>query len=206
MKRQDLEHVIAAAANIVAEDEFVVIGSQAILGSYPDAPAPLLGSMEADIYPARAPEKAIEVDGSLGDGSQFHRTFAYYAHGIGPETAKAPAGWQERLIRVPIPPRMLSKRHPVALCLEPHDLVLAKRRGASATGTTHVPRCITSSSDSTNCWLASRCSPFRASAKSRFGPGSSPSQPQNAIVESICGRGFLSLPLLAAHEPAHLIR
>lgn len=126
MKRQDLEHVIAAAANIVAEDEFVVIGSQAILGSYPDAPAPLLGSMEADIYPARAPEKAIEVDGSLGDGSQFHRTFAYYAHGIGPETAKAPAGWQERLIRVPIPPRMLSKRHPVALCLEPHDLVLAK--------------------------------------------------------------------------------
>lgn len=126
MKRRDLEHIVAAAANIVAEDEFVVIGSQAILGPYPDAPEPLLGSMEADIYPAHAPEKAIEVDGGLGEGSQFHNTYSYYAHGIGPETAKAPAGWEKRLIRVPIPPRLLSDRHPVALCLEPHDLVLAK--------------------------------------------------------------------------------
>jgi hypothetical protein len=25
-----------------------------------------------------------------------HVTFGYYAHGVGPETAKAPAGWQER--------------------------------------------------------------------------------------------------------------
>ena len=42
--------MIAAAANVIGEDEFVVIGSQAILGSYPDAPESMLRSMEADIY------------------------------------------------------------------------------------------------------------------------------------------------------------
>jgi hypothetical protein len=49
--------------------------------------------MEVDIYPRYAPEVAIQIDGSLGDGSPFHNSFGYYAHGVGPLTAKArPAG------------------------------------------------------------------------------------------------------------------
>lgn len=86
----------------------------------------MLVSMEADIYSAREPERAIEIDATLGDGSPFHRQFGYYAHGVGPETAKAAAGWQERLVRIAIPPRPRSSRRPVALCLEIHDLVLSK--------------------------------------------------------------------------------
>ena len=39
MKRRELEHVIRAAADIADDDEIVVIGSQAILGEHPDAPA-----------------------------------------------------------------------------------------------------------------------------------------------------------------------
>lgn len=108
MRREHFEHVVAAAANVVGEDEFVVIGSQAILGPYPDAPAALLRSMEADIYPVGHPGKADLVDGALGDGSPFHRSFGYYAHGVGPETAKAPSGWRERLIRVDVSPRLRS--------------------------------------------------------------------------------------------------
>ncbi len=49
MRRADLEHLIGAAANITDEDEFVVIGSQAILGAHPVGPAVLLRSMEADV-------------------------------------------------------------------------------------------------------------------------------------------------------------
>jgi hypothetical protein len=49
MRREHFEHVVAAAANVVGEDDFVVIGSQAILGSYPDAPDAPLRSMEADV-------------------------------------------------------------------------------------------------------------------------------------------------------------
>jgi Nucleotidyltransferase of unknown function (DUF6036) len=53
-------------------------------------------------------------------------TYGYYAHGVGPETAKAPAGWAERLVRVEIPPRPGHREGAIALCLEPHDLLLAK--------------------------------------------------------------------------------
>lgn len=126
MRLDQFEHLIGAAANVVDEDEFVVVGSQAVLGSYPDAPEPLLQSMEADLYPRKSPEKAEAIDGALGDGSQFHRTFGYYAHGVGPETAKAPEGWEARLVSVPVAPRPGSGRSAVALCLEVHDLVLAK--------------------------------------------------------------------------------
>lgn len=126
MRRSDLEHVIGAAANALGADAFVVIGSQAILGPCPDAPEALLRSMEVDLFPMESPERAIEIDGVLGDGSPFHEAFGYYAHGVGPETAKAPTGWEERLVVVAIPPRPGSELAPRAYCLEPHDLVLAK--------------------------------------------------------------------------------
>lgn len=126
MRLDQLQHIVGAAANVVGEDEFVIVGSQAIVGSHPDAPASLLMSMEADVYPRASPERADEIDGALGDGSQFHRSYGYYAHGVGPETAKAPAGWEGRLVRVGVEPRPGSGRTPVALCLEVHDLILAK--------------------------------------------------------------------------------
>lgn len=126
MKRADLEHIIAAAANVTGEDEFVVIGSQAILGTVPHPPESLLFSMEADLYPRIHPDRAEDIDGALGDGSPFHAAFGFYAHGVGPTTARPPAGWESRLVRVEIPPRVGSDRTPVAYCLEPHDLVLAK--------------------------------------------------------------------------------
>lgn len=126
MRREDFEHVIAAAANITGLDEFVVVGSQAILGSFVDVPESLLRSLEADIYPLRDPAAADLIDGALGDGSQFQLAYGYYAHGVGPETAKAPTGWESRLVRIEIPRRRASGRSPVALCLEPHDIVLAK--------------------------------------------------------------------------------
>src|SRR5919201_476549 len=74
-------------------------------------------------------ESELVVIGSqaiLGDGSWFHRTYGYYAHGVGPETAKAPAGWEGRLVVVEVPVRISSRQRAVALCMEPHDLVLAK--------------------------------------------------------------------------------
>ncbi len=126
MRRQDLDHVVAAAAEVIGQDEFVVIGSQAILGTYDQPPDALLVSLEADLYPLHDPEAAADLDGALGDGSPFHLAFGYFAHGVGPETAKAPKGWQDRLVRRGIPPRVAAKQTPVAWCLEVHDLVLSK--------------------------------------------------------------------------------
>src|ERR1035437_4310572 len=145
MGPQEFEHVIAAAAEVTSQDEFVVIGSQAILGSVVQPPASLLQSLEADIYPLRDPAAADLIDGALGDGSPFHLAFGYYAHGVSPETAKAPKGWQDRLapcgrgrarkkgrprggggagwVGRRSPPRVPRSRTAVAWCLEVHDLV-----------------------------------------------------------------------------------
>lgn len=126
MKRDELEHVIRAAATVTGENEIVVIGSQAILGQFPDAPDALLFSQEADVYPRAHPEKAIQIDGAMGDSSQFHETFGYYAHGVGPETAKAPTGWEKRLVPVRVPLLAGHDAEATGWCLEAHDLVLAK--------------------------------------------------------------------------------
>lgn len=126
MDAEQFCHVVAAAAAVTGQDEFVVIGSQAILGSIEHPPQSMLVSLEADMYPLHDPAAADLIDGALGDGSQFHLAFGYYAHGVGPETAKAPGGWQQRLVRHDVPPRVASTTSAIAWCLEPHDLVLSK--------------------------------------------------------------------------------
>jgi hypothetical protein len=118
-------HVIRAAAD-VSRDDLVVIGSQAILGQFPDAPAALLVSSELDVYPKNHPERADLIDGALGDGSPFHERFGYFAHGIGPETAIAPAAWGDRLVRIAVPGRKHAGVVVTAWCMEAHDLMLAK--------------------------------------------------------------------------------
>ena len=122
MRRSDLEHLIRAAGRIAGERELVVIGSQAVLGQFPDAPVALLMSMEVDLYPLVRPELADKVDGAIGEGSVFHQTHGYYAQGVGPETATLPAGWRRRLVRVD----NLNTNGYAGLCLEVHDLAISK--------------------------------------------------------------------------------
>ncbi len=95
MKRAELEHVLRASAAITRDSSFVVIGSQAVLLSYPEAPAELLLSNEVDLYPAIHPERADLIDGAIGQLSVFHDTFGYHADGVGPETAVMPADWMK---------------------------------------------------------------------------------------------------------------
>jgi hypothetical protein len=99
MNRAQLEHIIRAAAAITNEYEIVVVGSQAILGAYPDAPEGLLESMEADVYPLHHPELSDLIDGSIGELSPFDKNFGYYAQGVGSNTAILPRGWEERCNR-----------------------------------------------------------------------------------------------------------
>ena len=52
-------------------------------------------------------------------------TNGYFAHGVGPTTAKARVGWMERLVRADVEP-LVPGRRPVAYCMERHDMILAK--------------------------------------------------------------------------------
>lgn len=122
MTRSDLEHLLRAAGSIADDNQVVVIGSQAILGQFPEAPVALLTSMEADLYPKNKPELADLIDGSIGEGSFFHEQFGYYAQGVGPETATLPEGWQSRTVSV----LNANTGGVEGLCLDVHDLAISK--------------------------------------------------------------------------------
>ena len=122
MNRRQVEHVIRAAAAISDEVEFIVVGSQAALEQHRRLPSAMVRSPELDLYPARSPELADVIDGSIGEGSPFHRTFGYYGQGVGPETAKLPAGWRDRAFRLSND----STNGAVAIAPELHDLCAAK--------------------------------------------------------------------------------
>jgi hypothetical protein len=122
VNREDLEHIIRAAADITNEYEFVVVGSQSILGPIPYPPAVFTMSAEADIYPLNAHQKADSIDAAIGEGSKFHETHGYYAQGVGPETACLPTGWETRLQRI----QNAGTNGRVAYCLDVLDLFMAK--------------------------------------------------------------------------------
>ncbi len=122
MQRSELEHIIRASGDISQDDEIVIIGSQSILGQFPDAPIRLLASMEADVYPKHNPDLADKVDGAIGEGSSFHEQHGYYAQGVGPETAVLPDGWKDRVIVV----KNENTNGIAGLCLQVHDLAISK--------------------------------------------------------------------------------
>jgi hypothetical protein len=122
MQRSELEHLIRASGEIAADDEIIIIGSQAILGQFPDAPVRLLSSMEADVYPKNHPENAGKIDGAIGEGSSFHELHGYYAQGVGETTAVLPVDWQSRLVAV----RNENTSGVTGYCLEVHDLAISK--------------------------------------------------------------------------------
>lgn len=122
MTRSELEHLIRAAGAIARDREIVVIGSQAVLGQYPDAPPALLVSMEAELFPLNHPERADKIEGAIGEASRFHEEFGYYAQAVGESTATLPKGWRKRLVRV----ENENTGGIAGLCLEVHDLAISK--------------------------------------------------------------------------------
>lgn len=122
MNRRQLEHLIRAAGDIADDDEIIVVGSQAILGQFPDAPEDLLVSDEADLYPKNECDRWELIDGAIGELSPFHETFGYYAQGVQEGTAVLPSGWRERLH----PVKNENTRGVTGWCLDVHDLVLSK--------------------------------------------------------------------------------
>lgn len=122
MRRAQLEHLIRAAADIADDDEIFVIGSQSVLGQYPNAPEELCVSNEADVYPKNHPERWDVIDGSIGELSPFHETFGYYAQGVEEGTAILPNEWQRRLFAI----NNANTRGATGYCLEIHDLVVSK--------------------------------------------------------------------------------
>lgn len=122
MTREELEHIIRASADVTDQYEFVIIGSQSMLGPVPNPERVFSVSMEADIYPLDFPDLADKIDGAIGEGSYFHETYGYYAQGVGPDTAILPRDWMRRVHRV----QNRNTNDRVGYCLDILDLFLSK--------------------------------------------------------------------------------
>jgi hypothetical protein len=122
MTREQLEHIIRASADITGQYEFIIVGSQSILGPVPNPESVFTMSAEADIYPLQAPELADMIDGAIGEGSRFHETHGYYAQGVGPDTAILPGGWIQRVHRI----QNSNTNDRVGYCLAVADLFMSK--------------------------------------------------------------------------------
>jgi hypothetical protein len=123
VRRDELSHIIRAAARILDDASVVVIGSQSILASYPEVTLPdeLTVSIEADLLPLGGDDDADKIDGAIGEGSHFHETFGVYGQGVGVRTAVLPDGWKDRLV-----PLVDPSTGAVGWCLDPHDLCASK--------------------------------------------------------------------------------
>lgn len=122
MNRDELEHLIRASGEITNQYEFVIVGSQSILGPIPYPEPEFKMSAEADIYPWHAPDLADKIDGSIDEGSEFHLHYGFYAQGVGPETAILPEGWQNRLHKV----QNENTNSRIGWCLDVADLFMSK--------------------------------------------------------------------------------
>lgn len=121
MKKHQLDHVLRAAGRITKVKQFIVIGSQSLHGKYPDLPDELVASAEVDLI-AKGEVSRTEWLNIIGQDSPFHQEFGYYADPVDEHTAVLPKGWKSRLVSLPPGDTEGVK----ALCLEPHDLVIAK--------------------------------------------------------------------------------
>lgn len=125
MRRKSIDHILRAAADVTKQTKFVLVGSAAVIARSRHIPLDMMITPEIDIY---APDAAdIEfaselIDGSIGQGSQFHDTFGYYGDGVSAATAKMPLDWRERAIEYAGPecPGV------VAIVPEENDVALAK--------------------------------------------------------------------------------
>jgi len=126
VRRDQLAHVLRAAATITKDNDILVIGSNAILGTFDedDLPEETTMSIEVDIAFFDDPEelKADLVDGAIGEDSLFHASHGVYGQGVGVTTAVLPDEWRSRLVMFEATAAAPSR----ALCLDVHDLVVSK--------------------------------------------------------------------------------
>lgn len=126
MRRDQLEHILRAASTIVEDHDVIVIGSQAILGTYSEEQLPpeATFSIEADVtfFNDNDEMKSDQVDGAIGELSSFHELHGIYAQGVSITTAVLPEGWPDRVVVLESSDTQPGR----GLCLEPHDLVISK--------------------------------------------------------------------------------
>src|ERR1700730_12816435 len=121
MKKQQVDHVLRAAGRITGEKQFIIIGSQSLHGKHPDLADDIVRSAEVDLI-AKRDASRTEWLNVIGQDSEFHEQFGYYADPVDETTATLPKGWKGRLVNLPAGDTEGVR----GLCWDPHDLAIAK--------------------------------------------------------------------------------
>jgi hypothetical protein len=127
MEVNAVDHILRAAGAATGQRRFVLIGSAAIFAWRTAVPLELAMTREVDLFAyavdqATAESIAFELDGSLGQASQFDATYGYYCDGVGPSTAILPNGWEARSKEY----SNAATEGVVAIVPHPDDIALAK--------------------------------------------------------------------------------
>jgi hypothetical protein len=135
MRRDQLEHAIRAACQIIGRPEVVVVGSQAILGSFAEdqLPGAATMSVEIDIFPLTDDREetarlADLLEGVAGEWSPFEERHGFSIDGVDDTTAVLPEGWRQRLVKVQNANTAAPSGSPqfTGWCLDKEDLCVAK--------------------------------------------------------------------------------
>ena len=135
MRRDQLDHAIRTACQVIERPEVIVMGSQAILGTYDESrlPAAATMSIEVDILPIadgndETARLADLVEGVAGEFSPFEALHGFSIDGIDLETAVLPDGWRDRLVKVRNANTAAPAGQPrfTGWCLDKEDLCVAK--------------------------------------------------------------------------------
>jgi hypothetical protein len=107
MRRDQLEHAIRTACQIIERPEVIVVGSQAILGTFgeDELPGEATMSSEIDILPiAESDEETVQladrIEGVAGELSPFEQLHGFSIDGVDLQTSALPEGWRDRLVKV----------------------------------------------------------------------------------------------------------
>ena len=130
MNREQFDRIVRSVAQLTGEKDVLVVGSQAVLGWYPDMDDfVIVRSMELDVGPLDGSDRNIvEIAGVLGELSPFHESNGAYADGVSvEEIALLPRGWRDRLLRVEGENLKTPKgQQSIAWCLHPNDILVSK--------------------------------------------------------------------------------
>ena len=135
MRRRQLEHAIRTACQIIQHPEVIIVGSQAILGTYDESllPAAATMSIEVDILPigdtnAETARLADLIEGVAGEFSSFEELHGFTIDGVDLDTAVLPEGWRDRLVKVQNTNTAAPAGSPrfTGWCLDKEDLCASK--------------------------------------------------------------------------------
>lgn len=135
MRKDQLEHAIRTACQIIGHTEIIIVGSQAILGTFDEDQLPPTATMsiEVDVLPiahdnAETGRLADIIEGVAGEFSTFEELHGFSIDGVDLKTSILPQGWRDRLVRLQNRNTAAPTGQPVftGWCLNKEDLCVAK--------------------------------------------------------------------------------